>query len=154
MRFGDNMREVAVTEGDKVEAQTKLGWQVNTWPVGTLVEYIDAVTEAEVDALSGGDAGSTAARGSALATEYRSHGGFTQCQAYFFADGLHTLCQTDRNGRLALAGGGGSQRTYQNELAALVGTLQSLQADLGLVQTVGDDVFFVQPGFGCHLCCE
>ena len=30
MRFGDNMREVAVTEGDRVEAQTKLGWQVNT----------------------------------------------------------------------------------------------------------------------------
>jgi len=51
MRFGDNMREVAVTEGDKVEAQIKLGWQVNTWPVGTLVEYMDAVTEAEIDAL-------------------------------------------------------------------------------------------------------
>lgn len=35
MRFGDNMREVAVTEGDKVEVQAKLGWQVNTcpWPV-------------------------------------------------------------------------------------------------------------------------
>lgn len=51
MRFGDNMREVAVTEGDKVEAQMKLGWEVNTWPVGTLVEYINAVTEAEIDAL-------------------------------------------------------------------------------------------------------
>lgn len=51
MRFGDNMRNVAVTEGDKVEVQAKLGWQVNTWPVGTLVEYIAAVTEAEVDAL-------------------------------------------------------------------------------------------------------
>ncbi len=51
MRFGDNMREVAVTEGDKVEVQTKLGWQVNTWPVGTLVEYMNAVTEEEVDAL-------------------------------------------------------------------------------------------------------
>ena len=51
MRFGDNMRSVAVTEGDKVEAQAKLGWQVNTWPVGTLVEHIDAVTEAEVDAM-------------------------------------------------------------------------------------------------------
>ena len=50
MRFGDNMREVAVTEGDKVEAQIKLGWQVNTWPVGTLVEAMDAVTEAEIDA--------------------------------------------------------------------------------------------------------
>ncbi len=51
MRFGDNMREVAVTEGDKVEVQKKLGWQVNTWPVGELVETMDAVTEAEIDAL-------------------------------------------------------------------------------------------------------
>ncbi len=51
MRFGDNMRNVAVTEGDKVGIQEKLGWQVNTWPVGKLVEYIDAVTDAEVDAL-------------------------------------------------------------------------------------------------------
>ena len=51
MRFGDNMREVAVTEGDKVEVQAKLGWQVNTWPVGDLVKVMNEVTEAEVDAL-------------------------------------------------------------------------------------------------------
>ncbi len=51
MRFGDNMREVAVTEGDKVETQIKLGWQVNTWPVGKLVETMDAVTEEEIDEL-------------------------------------------------------------------------------------------------------
>lgn len=51
MRFGDNMREVAVTEGDKVEVQRKLGWQVNTWPVGRLVEEMDAVTDAEIDVL-------------------------------------------------------------------------------------------------------
>ena len=51
MRFGDNMREVAVTEGDKVEAQIKLGWQVNTWAVGDLVKEMSAVTEAEIDAL-------------------------------------------------------------------------------------------------------
>ncbi len=51
MRFGDNMREVAVTEGDKVEAQIKLGWQVNTWAVGDLVKEMNAVTEAEIDAL-------------------------------------------------------------------------------------------------------
>jgi len=51
MRFGDNMREVAVTEGDKVEAQIKLGWQVNTWPVGKLVKTMDTVSEAEIDAL-------------------------------------------------------------------------------------------------------
>ncbi|MGE4340354.1 MAG: L-arabinose isomerase [Pigmentiphaga sp.] len=51
MRFGDNMREVAVTEGDKVEVQTKLGWQVNTWAVGQLAETMAAVTEEEIDAL-------------------------------------------------------------------------------------------------------
>ena len=51
MRFGDNMREVAVTEGDKVEVQIKLGWQVNTWPVGKLAETMDAVTEKEIDEL-------------------------------------------------------------------------------------------------------
>ena len=49
MRFGDNMREVAVTEGDKVEAQRKLGWQVNTWPVGRLVEVMDLVTDGQID---------------------------------------------------------------------------------------------------------
>ena len=36
LRLGDNMREVAVTEGDKVEAQIKFGWQVNTWGIGEL----------------------------------------------------------------------------------------------------------------------
>ena len=51
MRFGDNMREVAVTEGDKVEVQIKLGWQVNTWPVGKLVETMNEVTEKEIDDL-------------------------------------------------------------------------------------------------------
>jgi len=51
MRFGDNMRQVAVTEGDKVEVQIKLGWQVNTTAVGDLVNAINAVTEEQVDTL-------------------------------------------------------------------------------------------------------
>jgi len=51
MRFGDNMREVAVTEGDKVETQLKLGWQVNTWAVGDLVKEMNDVTEAEIGTL-------------------------------------------------------------------------------------------------------
>ncbi|MDR0884881.1 MAG: L-arabinose isomerase [Clostridiales Family XIII bacterium] len=50
MRFGDNMREVAVTEGDKVEAQIKLGWEVNTWAVGLLVDTMNEVTEDEIAA--------------------------------------------------------------------------------------------------------
>ena len=50
-RFGDNMRFVAVTEGDKTEAELQFGVQVNTWGVNELVEAVDAATEAEVDAL-------------------------------------------------------------------------------------------------------
>lgn len=50
-RFGDNMRQVAVTEGDKVEAQIKFGWTVNGYGVGDLVEYMNAVTEEELDHL-------------------------------------------------------------------------------------------------------
>ena len=51
MRFGDNMREVAVTEGDKVEVQTKLGWQVNTWAVGDLIKTMGEISEEEIDTL-------------------------------------------------------------------------------------------------------
>ncbi|MFE0459463.1 L-arabinose isomerase [Kitasatospora sp. NPDC058965] len=50
-RFGDNMRDVAVTEGDKVEAQRRFGVSVNTYGVNDLVALVDAATEAEVDAL-------------------------------------------------------------------------------------------------------
>ena len=50
-RFGDNMRQVAVTEGDKVEAQIKFGYQVNGYGMGDLKIYVDKVTEEQVDAL-------------------------------------------------------------------------------------------------------
>ncbi|MDD4788199.1 MAG: L-arabinose isomerase, partial [Pirellulales bacterium] len=52
-RFGDNMREVAVTEGDKVEAQLRLGCAVNGYPVGDLAVSIHSVAEAEIDQLVG-----------------------------------------------------------------------------------------------------
>lgn len=50
-RFGDNMRYVAVTEGDKTEAELRLGVQVNTWGVNDLVAAVDAVPDSAVDAL-------------------------------------------------------------------------------------------------------
>ena len=50
-RFGDNMREVAVTEGDKVEAQIRLGYSVNGYGVGDLVKFVSAVPDAEIDRL-------------------------------------------------------------------------------------------------------
>ena len=51
VRFGDNMREVAVTEGDKVSAQIKFGYSVNTHGVGDLVKVIAGISEKEVDVL-------------------------------------------------------------------------------------------------------
>ena len=50
-RFGDNMREVAVTEGDKVEAQIRLGYSVNGYGLGDLVKYVSQSSDAEVDKL-------------------------------------------------------------------------------------------------------
>ena len=50
-RFGDNMRDVAVTEGDKVEAQLRLGYAVYGYGVGDLVEYVRQVQDGEIDTL-------------------------------------------------------------------------------------------------------
>lgn len=50
-RFGDNMREVAVTEGDKVEAQIQFGWSINGYGIGDLVQYIKEVPEQKVNEL-------------------------------------------------------------------------------------------------------
>jgi L-arabinose isomerase len=50
-RFGDNMREVAVTEGDKVEAQKQFGMSVNGYGVGDLAAFINNVTNAQIDKL-------------------------------------------------------------------------------------------------------
>jgi len=50
-RFGDNMRDVAVTDGDKVEAMIQLGWSVPYYGIGDLVAYMTKVTDAEINKL-------------------------------------------------------------------------------------------------------
>ena len=50
-RFGDNMREVAVTEGDKVEAQIRFGYSVNGYGVGDLAAFVNGVTKKNIDDL-------------------------------------------------------------------------------------------------------
>ena len=50
-RFGDNMREVAVTEGDKVAAQIRLGYSVNGYGVGELAKFVNEVSDAQIDNL-------------------------------------------------------------------------------------------------------
>jgi L-arabinose isomerase len=52
VRFGDNMRYVAVTDGDKVEAELKFGYSVNTHGVGDLVQVINSISDKEVDILT------------------------------------------------------------------------------------------------------
>ena len=52
VRFGDNMRYVAVTDGDKVEAELRFGYSVNTYGIGDLVKVINAISDAEVDKLT------------------------------------------------------------------------------------------------------
>ena len=48
--FGNNMREVAVTDGDRVESQIRYGWECNYFAIGDLVKIMNTVTEAEIDA--------------------------------------------------------------------------------------------------------
>lgn len=50
-RFGDNMRFVAVTDGDKVEAEVKFGFSVNTYGIGDLVEVIHAISDSDITKL-------------------------------------------------------------------------------------------------------
>lgn len=50
-RFGDNMRNVAVTDGDKVEAQIKFGWVVDYYGIGDLVEEMSKVTKDQIDSV-------------------------------------------------------------------------------------------------------
>ena len=52
VRFGDNMRYVAVTDGDKVEAELKFGYSVNTYGVGDLVKVINSISDKEIDTLT------------------------------------------------------------------------------------------------------
>ena len=51
MRIADNMRNVAVTEGDKVEAQIKFGWEIDAYPVNEIAEAVKAVSEADTNTL-------------------------------------------------------------------------------------------------------
>ncbi len=50
-RIADNMRNVAVTEGDKVEAQIKFGWEIDAYPVNEIAEYVANVSEGDINAL-------------------------------------------------------------------------------------------------------
>lgn len=51
VRVGDNMRDVAVTEGDKVEAEVKFGWEIDAYNITDVAEYVQAVSQGDINAL-------------------------------------------------------------------------------------------------------
>ncbi len=51
LRVGDNMRNVAVTEGDKVEAHIKFGWEIDAYNITDIAGYVDQAAQGEIDAL-------------------------------------------------------------------------------------------------------
>ena len=108
-RFGDNMRQVAVTEGDKVEAEIKFGYSVSGYGIGDLAKMINEVSDGEVDGLTneydatyqltaslrkGGDAHTSlreAARIEIGMRQFLEHGGFKGFTDTF--EDLHGLLQ-------------------------------------------------------------
>jgi L-arabinose isomerase len=107
-RFGDNMREVAVTEGDKVAAETQLGYAVNGFGVGDLVARMDQVTAAEIDRL---------------VAEYRET--YTLCKKHDRPDAIRVAARIELGLRAFLEEGG---------FAAFTDTFQDLH---GLDQLPG-----------------
>ncbi len=103
-RIGDNMREVAVTEGDKVGAQLKLGFAVNGYGIGDVVEYCKNVTESEISALLAvyadeynvasdikGNTGKETSMYEAARIELGLRGFLTDLGAYAFTDTFENL---------------------------------------------------------------
>jgi L-arabinose isomerase len=171
-RFGDNMREVAVTEGDKVEAQIRLGYSVSGYGVGDLVKLVNEVTDAEITALvkeyratyklgSGtkGDAGThglrTAAKIEIGMRAFLTQGGFKAFTTTF--EDLHGLEQLPGLAvQRLMADGFGFGAEGDWKTAALVRAMKVMAAGLkGGTSFMEDYTYHLVPGrmqvLGAHM---
>ena len=172
-RFGDNMRNVAVTEGDKVAAQAQFGFQVNGYGVGDLAAVVDQVADADIDALvaeyqdsyrvsadlrSGGarhDSVRAAARIELGMSQFLAEGGFTAFTTTF--EDLHGLAQLPGLAvqRLMAAGYGfGAEGDWK--MAALLRSLKVMARGLpGGTSFMEDYTYHFQPDkmavLGAHM---
>jgi len=172
IRFGDNMREVAVTEGDKVAAQMKFGYSVNTYGVGDLVKVVNAVTEKEVDALCkeyeatyemtgdlkrGGKRSKSvrdAARIELGLKQFLTEGGFKGYTDTF--EDLHGLAQLPGVGsQRMMAAGFGFAGEGDWKTAALVRAMKVMATGLGGASFMEDYTYHLQSGnkmvLGSHM---
>lgn len=168
-RFGDNMREVAVTEGDKVEAQIKFGYSVLGYGIGDLTEEIRQVSDSEIKSLldeyrssytfpeepAAQDKIKDSARIEAGMARFLEKGGFTAFTTTF--EDLHGLKQLPGLAvqRLMQAGYGfGAEGDWKT--AALTRTLKVMAAGLkGGVSFMEDYTYHLEPGnemvLGAHM---
>ena len=172
-RFGDNMRHVAVTEGDKVAAQAQFGYQVNGYGIGDLAAVVNAVADGEIDALvaeyemayrisadlrKGGARHSTireAARIEIGLSQFLRDGGFTAFTTTF--EDLHGLSQLPGLAvqRLMAAGYGfGAEGDWKT--AALLRSLKVMADGLdGGTSFMEDYTYHLQPDnmavLGAHM---
>jgi L-arabinose isomerase len=162
-RFGDNMRDVAVTEGDKVEAQLRLGYSVHGYGIGDLVERVNAVSAVEIDRLvqtyldeydvapalrPGGERNTSLREGARIELGLRAfleEGGFTAFTTTF--EDLHGLAQLPGMAcqRLMRDGYGfGAEGDWKT--AALVRTMKVMNAGLpGGVSFMEDYTYHFSP---------
>lgn len=172
-RFGDNMRYVAVTEGDKTEAELRLGVQVNTWPINELVAAINSVSDHTVDTLveeyldrydvipelrPGGDRAAALRDGARIEFGLRSfleEGGFTA-----FTDSFEDLGALTQLPGLAvqrlMADGYGFGAEGDWKTAVLVRTASVMGAGLpGGASLMEDYTYHLEPGheliLGAHM---
>ena len=168
-RFGDNMREVAVTEGDKVEAQIRFGYSVNGYGVGELAEHVRAATDSQIGALveeyraayalgRGADASDKVKDAARIELGMRSfleEGGFSAFTTTF--QDLHGLKQLPGLAvqRLMASGYGfGAEGDWKT--AALVRSMKVMAAGLpGGVSFMEDYTYHLEPGrelvLGAHM---
>lgn len=167
LRISDNMRSVAVTDGDKVEAQYRLGWEIEHYGVGDIINYVQNVTEAEIDAqieeykkyytfaTDNMDAVRYQAREEIAIKRFMDERGFTAFHTNFEdLQGLRQLPGLASQDLMRLGYGFGAEGDWK--VAAMTRVLKAMTADLGGGTAFMEDyTYHFEPGnemiMGAHM---
>lgn len=167
LRISDNMRSVAVTDGDKVEAQYRLGWEIEHYGVGDIIKYVEQVTEAEIDAqieeykkyytfaTDNMEAVRYQAREEIAIKRFMDERGFTAFHTNFEdLQGLRQLPGLASQDLMRLGYGFGAEGDWK--VAAMTRVLKAMTADLGGGTAFMEDyTYHFEPGnemiMGAHM---
>lgn len=167
LRISDNMRSVAVTDGDKVEAQMKLGWEIEHYGVGDIITEVNKVTDDEIDALmkeyeekyvlatDNIDAVRYQAREEIAIKKFMDERGFTAFHTNFEdLQGLRQLPGLASQDLMAKGYGFGAEGDWK--VAAMTRILKAMTADMtGGTAFMEDYTYHFEPGnemiMGAHM---